>query len=277
MDKLVKYNKNLKWSEVIDHNNKVRSSKHIEYESDEDSDKTESQIDSNHFLENFSLDNEKILEKINNIISENNKLDKHSSLDLLRDEKLVITYLSKYVIQNNSLDFNFFTKLLSWCQSCSEHLARRIGLRKFSHNLTNLKGNNSVPRSSYKFCSYRDGCSYNYDNKKRGCHKDHYVHHIVAADIESLIRYVEANFDKNNFNHTKEIIKCVNTIAFVIKHMYEELNNICYYSKKSECEKLHRNHTAQSSKKKQNKPRNVVSDNIFKKKQRNKKKPTPSD
>ena len=44
----------------------------------------------------------------------------------------------------------------------------------------------------------------------------------------------------NEIIQNKEIVKCINTNSFVIKHMYEELHNLCMYSKnKSEYDKYH--------------------------------------
>ena len=37
----------------------------------------------------------------------------------------------------------------------------------------------------------------------------------------------------------KEIVRCINTISYVIRHMYDELNNLCLYSKKCDHDKFH--------------------------------------
>ena len=57
-----------------------------------------------------------------------------------------------------------------------------------------------------------------------------------------LIAYINTNYkDSNIINHNKEIIKCINTLCFVIKHMTSELNSLCIYSEPSEYDKLHQN------------------------------------
>merc|ERR1711991_124164 len=82
-----------------------------------------------------------------------------------------------------------------------------------------LKANNSIPRSSYKFCHFKDSCVYNYDKDKNGCYADHHVHNLVEADLEALLEYIKNNYKENIINHNKEIIKCINTLCFVLKHM----------------------------------------------------------
>ena len=94
--------------------------------------------------------------------------------------------------------------------------------------------------------------------QKNGCYADHYVHNMVAADCEALIEYVNHNHkNKNIASHNKEIIKCINTLCFVIKHMYAELNSICLYSNPEDSDKLHQNRVIIKKSKKKNKNKNI--------------------
>ena len=61
---------------------------------------------------------------------------------------------------------------------------------------------------------------------------------MVYSDISALIKCLNKYYKDTDISN-KEIIKCINTISFVIKHMYEELNNLCMYENKSEHEKFH--------------------------------------
>lgn len=261
--KLLIYDKNIKWSEVYDHNNKLNDNEFSEYDSDVDEteDNKELKIHINNDV-NFSIDNENILKKINSIIHNEMKLSDINSIDILKDQDLIMSYLCKYIIQHNFSDFDFFIKLLEWIYSSSDHLSNRINLKQLNHNLTGIN-NGYIPRSSYKFCNFKDSCLYNYDNKNDGCYADHYVHNMVAADIEVLIKYLKINYsDKKNYN--KEIIKCINTISFVIRHMSDELTNICYYCKDKNFEKYHKNrhiiskdYTKKNNNQKRNKVNNI--------------------
>ena len=92
----------------------------------------------------------------------------------------------------------------------SEILRIRIGQKEIIHdNKVLVPGN--LPRCSYKFCSYKDTCSYNYNNNiKRQCYQDHYVHRMVSADLAILIQYIEQTFkDHNSVIHNKEILKTI--------------------------------------------------------------------
>jgi hypothetical protein len=98
-----------------------------------------------------------------------------------------------------------------------------------------------ISRCSYKFCSYQDGCEYNYNLKSRNmCYQDHYVHNMVSCDLKILIDYTEFKYGESKIvSHNKEILKTINTLAYVINHMENELRAKCMYLDESEWEKNH--------------------------------------
>ena len=253
MTKLLIYNPKLIWSETLDKNNNIKNEL-SDYESDNeisnDNNNSNDKID---ILDsNFSIDNEKILIKINEITSKNN-LNDYNSIEILKMQDLIISYLNKYVVQNNILEKKFFIKLLSWLEISSNKLSNKIKLKKIIHPFLNTKIP-SIPRSSYKFCNFKDSCQYNYDDKKEGCYADHYVHNMVRADIEALIKYININSDNDSVLHNKEIIKCINTVSYVIHHMYDELKNVCLYCKdKNNIDKYHKNRHVSIKKSNKNK------------------------
>ncbi|VVU94791.1 hypothetical protein CPAV1605_516 [seawater metagenome] len=194
----------------------------------------------------YDNNNKVILERINNFINKDKEgqleFNKKNSLDLLQLEETISNYLCKYVLQNNYLNHSFFISTLKIIQKISSTLRDKINQKKFSHDLRKIKITNSIPRSSYKFCHFKEDCVYNYDSKKSGCYADHYVHNMIEADIEALIEYININYKDNNIiNHNKEIIKCINTLCFVIKHMESELKSLCIYAEPKEYDKLHQN------------------------------------
>jgi len=99
----------------------------------------------------------------------------------------------------------------------------------------------SISRCSYKFCSYKDKCSYNYNTKSKNlCYQDHYVHNMVSADLKILLKYINENFNNSiNILHTKEILKTINTLSFVISHMENELRIKCLCLPENEWESCH--------------------------------------
>jgi hypothetical protein len=63
---------------------------------------------------------------------------------------------------------------------------------------------------------------------------------MVAHDILSLIHYIESNYVNNaQILHNKEILKTINTLAFVIGHMENELRAKCLYNDVKDWEKYH--------------------------------------
>ncbi len=190
-------------------------------------------------IESDYLEKLKILEiECNNINSIDN-YKKKNSLDILQKELDVIKLLTKYSLQNNTLEFNFFIAALRFLYELSEILRIRIGQKEIVHDTKN--GNVSISRCSYKFCNYKDACVYNYNVKNKSqCYQDHYVHRMVSADLLVLIDYVTTKFENQlQIIPNKEILKSINTLSFVINHMENELRSKCMYNDESEWEKFH--------------------------------------
>ena len=230
---LPEYNPNKAWSDCIELSKLLKNS--IDYNTDEDVNNNVNEIDLNSV--NFSLDNEKILNEIETILIIDNFKD-YTSLDILKKQDLLSSYLSKS-IQNTNINIIFLKKILVWLMDTSNYLNNKVGLKIYNHNDTLIK-QDKVIRSSYKFCNFKHNCSYNYDNKKKGCYADHYVHNMVYADIFALLNCIDKYHSDKDVIQNKEIVKCINTISFVIRHMYEELHNLCMYCPNSnEHDKYH--------------------------------------
>jgi hypothetical protein len=227
--------KGKKWSQYMNYENEIEKKYGKDYDSDCESDeKNDENIELNTI--NFSLDNEKILSEIEKILNIN-IFNKYTSLELLKSEDLLASYLSKSIVQNNNRSFQFLIRNLNWLKECSNVLAKRLKLEPMQHNEHFIR-KNKIIRSSYKFCTFKNACNYNYTKGHKGCYADHYVHNMIHADIDALIKCLNKYY-KEEIISNKEVIKCINTISFVIKHMYEELNNLCIYADKSEHEHFH--------------------------------------
>ena len=178
-----------------------------------------------------------------------------NSLEILQKELEIVKLISKYSLQNNKLELIFITSCLKYLLTLSEILRNRIkqqplNMKKgFNNNSNstntniNTNKNNNISRCSYKFCNYKEECTYNYNlNKKNNsCYQDHYVHNMVSHDVESLIYYIENNNNNSNnsITHNKEILKTINTLSFVIGHMEGELRAKCLYNDPKDWEKYH--------------------------------------
>ena len=169
-----------------------------------------------------------------------NELKTKNSLVILQKELEIIKLLTKYALQNNQLDYVFFHKSLKFIYELSEILRIRLNQKEIIHENKIVLPNN-LPRCSYKFCSFKDTCSYNYNiSSKNQCYQDHYVHRMVSADLAILINYIDQKFNDSNFViHNKEILKTINTLSFVINHMENELKSKCMYLDETEWEACH--------------------------------------
>lgn len=168
-------------------------------------------------------DNEKELEK----------LLKLTSLELIKEEYNYVKLFSKYSLQQNNYDINFLLKILNILYKISENLRNRIKQPKIVHK---FKKDKPIMRCSYKFCNFKSDCKFYYNKKK--CNSDHFVHNMISADLDNLIKFFKNKSDKSNTNN-KEVIKSINTILYVICHMKGELLDSCRYESKDKWENYH--------------------------------------
>lgn len=167
-------------------------------------------------------------------------IKKSNSLIILQKELDIIKLLTKYTLQNKNLNYDFLIKCLDIIYNLSEHLRYRIGQKEINNSSHDANKDNII-RCSYKFCSYQDNCTYNYNLKiKNLCYQDHYVHNMVSADLKNLIHYIKSKYEETKIIlHNKEILKTINTLSYVIAHMELELRTKCLYLPENEWECNH--------------------------------------
>jgi hypothetical protein len=230
------YDKINKWNTNFDDNNKEYLVKYIDIST---IDNSAINIDYNKLNNNinFSINNELMLKKIELILK--SELDKYENIyELIKDQNILASYLDKYILQNNIIQKIFVINILTWLLNSSIFLSNKLKLPAQYHNIINLLNTQNIPRCSYKFCSFKENCSYNYDKTKIGCYSDHYVYNMLTADIKIIIDYINVNYNKvEEFTYNKELLKCINTLNFVIKHMYDEYNSVCMTKNISEYDK----------------------------------------
>jgi len=180
----------------------------------------------------------KDLEKLCSNMNDITIIKQDYSINILQRELDIIKLLTKYSLLNNNLDYNFFMKSLSILLDLSETLRLRLGQKEI---VIDNKDPNTITRCSYKFCSYKDNCTYNYNLKSKNlCYQNHYVHNMVSADLKILINYINNKYNSDMvIMHNKDILKTINTLSFVINHMESELKTKCLYLPKSEWNKCH--------------------------------------
>lgn len=133
----------------------------------------------------------------------------------------------KSCIDNNSeIDVDNYLVKFKWLYDVNNFLGNKMKLPDIPMKETSKDG---ISRSSYKFCEYSYDCEFNYpkninSKKQKGCYKQHFVYNYLKTDIQSIIHYLENN-ELENINYN-ELMKCMNTILFVINKMKDEIENI---------------------------------------------------
>lgn len=153
------------------------------------------------------------------------KYNNYNPLEILSLQIKIISYLLNYYKMCKLDDLNIYTKYLSWIHETSEHLCNLI-TQPVNKNKTNL-----LMRSSYKFCNKKCDCQSQYgflfNKKPRNCINDHYVHNKIVSDIDNLLNYIKNS--TNNSTLDIELRKGLETINYVINHMYQELSSFMLY------------------------------------------------
>ena len=174
------------------------------------------------------------IEDIKNIYSNKNLIDalkKKNSYIILQKEMDIIKILTKYTLINKILNYDFFKSSLTLLLELSEILRIKIGQKEILIDTKNKLNyiDSNISRCSYKFCNFQDKCTYNYVSTiKNLCYQDHYVHNMVSSDLKILLAFIDTINDNGIITHSKEILKTINTLSYVICHMENELKNRCY-------------------------------------------------
>ena len=153
------------------------------------------------------------------------KYNNNNPLEILSLQIKIISYLLNYYKMCKLDDINIYIKYLSWIHETSEHLCNSI-VQPVNKNKTNL-----LMRSSYKFCNKKCDCQSQYgflfNKKSRNCINDHYVHNKIVSDIDNLLNYIKNS--NNNSILDIELRKGLETLNYVINHMYQELSSFMLY------------------------------------------------
>lgn len=151
--------------------------------------------------------------------------DQIINLDVNSLEDLKILEYQNILMTDILKTKNVLDKLtyLEWIRDGAKKLSDKLKLKMYDHKKEGLT------RSSYKFCDYNYQCKFNYNLKKHtGCLFQHFVHNMVCADINSLLKFL--NIGKINDNDRGDIVKTLKTLSFVLSHMHDELNNVFLFN-----------------------------------------------
>ena len=149
----------------------------------------------------------------------------NNPLEIINMQIKIISYLLNYYKICKLEEIDIYIKYLLWISNTSEYLCNLIK-QPINKNKTNL-----LMRSSYKFCNKNCDCQSQYgflfNKKSRNCINDHYVHNKIISDIDNLLNFINNN--NNNLSLELELRKGLETINYVINHMYQELSSFMLY------------------------------------------------
>ena len=158
---------------------------------------------------------------------------KFTDNEILNYEVRIADYLKKcidteyknlelLIINDKDKSNAFFKKniidKLKWLMNISKYFSKKLKLPDYIHKNNTMKY--VIPRSSYKFCNNNYKCEYNYNSRYKGCIAKHFIHNMVYADMDVLVKYISIEQQKYDLT---EIRKSIHTISFVMNHMYDEL------------------------------------------------------
>ena len=155
-----KYWITLKEGDISSDNNKYHNQKNVSHISDT------GQFISNCFFFLEGIESEIVINMINDIFKTIENKENISSINHLQNQDFIASFLFKYIIQNNSSDYNLITSCLEYLYNISEFLANKLNLKIDLNPTKKNKGDtNSISRCSYKFCNYTYFCQFNYPEK----------------------------------------------------------------------------------------------------------------
>jgi len=222
------------WGEIVNHNT-CYNSQHPESLS----------INSIQAQHNDMINDNILTEKINKIIDhidiEEVKLLNISILDdifLLEKASMIAKNLkfqfNKRCHEEENKFMTWIVTSLLWLKKVMHELAKRNKQNMIS--CTNsidkqIKKPKYISRTSYKFCEFGCNCKFNY-NIKDTCYAQHYVYNSVSHDISNIIDFIVEDYDTITLRHIYdsndliEIKTSINTVTYVVNHMYDELTQL---------------------------------------------------
>jgi hypothetical protein len=172
------------------------------------------------------------------------QIDRLKLLDILN----YLSYISnnlRSIIRNNTLangfskdNYDNLMNYLRWLYTACDKIKKYFNSvkRKESKDDTILK---PFKTSSYKFCSYKNGCSI-HKNKNKTCDKNHFVFEMVINDICKLIESLELitsnNLDNINWIFSNKILKITSQDETHTVFTFEKTDNVGLIDKEKDTE-----------------------------------------
>ena len=165
------------------------------------------------------------------------------SLDVKSLSDLILLEKSSLIVKNIKFQFNkrcnedkdTFIKWLGtsllWLNMATRNKQEITSYSDIPINkefTSQINKESTISRASYKFCEFGHNCRFNYSIKEK-CYAQHFVFSHISQDISSVIDFIIEDYETvklrqiTNNNDLNEIKTSINTITYVINHMYDEL------------------------------------------------------
>lgn len=156
-------------------------------------------------------------------INMDEKYKSYDDINILSFQSKIVTKLKVtllYTEAENIAITNDHLELLNKLLEISDFLCKKHLIK---YEMTFLKNQHGIHRTSYNFCSHGAGCKFYY-KKNPSCRSKHLVYGELNSDIVSLVSYVNEKVNShNNIEELSEIKKSLDTIYYVTEHMHSEL------------------------------------------------------
>ena len=147
--------------------------------------------------------------------------------DFSNESKTAINQIIEYVhwLKQN---MEILSKRLGQTDSDNKNEERNLTTSDTSSDTMSEDKSHAIGRNSYKFCDFGHSCTFNYSLEyKRDCYSQHYVYPLILSDIQNLIDHILTEDDGISSDlQVKEVVTSINTVTYVINHMYNELSDL---------------------------------------------------
>jgi hypothetical protein len=194
---------------------------------------------------NHTINDDNLTDKIQKIMDYMD-IEEIKSWDIRLLDDLILLEKASIIAKNLKFQFNKRcnedqTKFMTWIVT-SLIWMKKVMIELAERNKQNIasciismdkqiKNPTHISRTSYKFCEFGCACKFNY-NIKETCYSQHYVFNSASQDISNIIDFMVADYDTitmrqlHNNDDLIEIKTSINTITYVINHMYDELTQL---------------------------------------------------
>lgn len=182
------------------------------------------------------------IDDIDTICKNDNFKDMSDLNNLNNIIKVIGWYTSNFDIDKNN--YATFLHNMQWVCACITYFMSELNIQPIAN-----KDSNELIRSSYKLCSQKSNCQYQYPDvghKSANCKSQHFPYANLLLDCNSIVNYIKYHFEQSPINpnnakiisglqelnsldngiNKQELKRCLTTINFVFIIIHRELDTV---------------------------------------------------